>query len=200
MLNSVLYALLPDGFEVDWTGGPLIEHLRIRFDDGRDEKRISSLFGHGVVAFNLPYLFRTPPGVNLWVKGPANSPKDGISALEGIVETDWTTASFTMNWKLTRPRTVVRFEPGEPICMVVPQPRGFLAALTPKRMPLASAPDVHEGYERWSRDRDDFQSRIAAGEPEACRAGWQKDYFKGQDPGTERFAGHQTNLHLKPFE
>jgi len=45
---------------------------------------------------------RTPAGVNLWVKGPANMVKNGVQALEGMVETDWTAASLTMNWKLTR--------------------------------------------------------------------------------------------------
>jgi Family of unknown function (DUF6065) len=43
-------------------------------------------------------VFRTPPGCNLYVRGPANSPKDGIAALEGIIETDWSEATFTMNW------------------------------------------------------------------------------------------------------
>ncbi len=34
-----------------------------------------------------------------------------------MVETDWTAASFTMNWKLTRVGQIVRFERGEPICI-----------------------------------------------------------------------------------
>jgi Family of unknown function (DUF6065) len=46
-----------------------------------------SHFGYGILSWNLPLLFRTPPGYNLLVRGPANYPKDGVCPLEGIVET-----------------------------------------------------------------------------------------------------------------
>ena len=36
-------------------------------DSNREDTRISSHFGFGVVTFSLPCLFRTPRGVNLWV-------------------------------------------------------------------------------------------------------------------------------------
>ena len=39
------------------------------------------------------------------VQGPINRPKDGIAALPGIIETDWSPYSFTMNWMFTRPGT-----------------------------------------------------------------------------------------------
>jgi len=168
----------PTGFAVYWNGGPRVEDVLLRFDDQRDEKRISSLFGHGTVTFNMPYLFRTPENINLWVKGPTNSPKDGVHPLEGIVETDWTAASFTMNWKLTRPNHVVCFEVGEPICMVVPSPRGLLDSLLPLKQPLDSDAEVSQAYRRWSADRDEFHRRVAAGDKEAIERGWQKDYFQ----------------------
>jgi hypothetical protein len=34
-----------------------------------------------------------------------------ISPLDGIVETDWLEATFTMNWKLTRPNHTVALYP-----------------------------------------------------------------------------------------
>jgi hypothetical protein len=43
-------------------------------------------FGHGILTLHLPFLFRTPPGWNLLVRGPANRPKDGAAPLEGLVE------------------------------------------------------------------------------------------------------------------
>ena len=52
-------------------------------------------------------------------------------ALEGLVETDWAVATFTMNWKLTVPRRLIRFEPDDPICMLVPQRRGELESFEP---------------------------------------------------------------------
>ncbi|MEQ8786491.1 MAG: DUF6065 family protein [Pirellulaceae bacterium] len=190
----------PSSFAVRWNGGPRIEDTGLVFDQVPPDSRISSLFGHGVVTFNLPYLFRTPPGMNLWVKGPSNWPKDGVQALEGLVETDWTAASFTMNWKLTRPDHLVRFERGEPICMVVPYPRGLLESCRPQRLPLAENPQLKSAYQRWSHDRDIFHQRVAEGDEQAQRAGWQKDYFQGRDPGSDRFGSHQTKLGVRRFE
>jgi hypothetical protein len=189
----------PTGFTVYWNGGPRPEDVILTFDNDRPEKRISGLFGHGVVTFNMPYLFRTPENINLWVKGPTNSPKDGIHALEGIVETDWTAASFTMNWKLTRASHVVRFEAGEPICMVVPVPRGLIDSLQPEKQSLDSDPATAEAYRRWSADRDEFHRLIKSGDLPAIERGWQKDYFHGRDPGRERVDTHQTKLTVRPF-
>jgi hypothetical protein len=189
----------PASFCARWNGGPRREDTALVFDQVPPDKRISSLFGHGVITFNMPYLFRTPEGINLWVKGPTNWPKDGVQALEGLVETDWTAASFTMNWKLTRPGRMVRFERGEPICMIVPYPRGLLENCLPLRLPLAENPELKNAYERWSRDRDDFHRRVAEGDQETLHAGWQKDYFQGRDPGSDRFVGHQTKLGVKSF-
>ena len=84
-----------------------------------------SHFGQGIVTWTLPWLFRTSPGYNLLVRGPANSVKDGIAPLEGLVQTDWAVATATMNWKITRPDKWITFEAGEPVCMVVPQAREF---------------------------------------------------------------------------
>ena len=190
----------PSSFSARWNGGPALDDVTIVCDETPGDKRISSLFGHGAVTFNMPYLFRTPPEMNLWVKGPSNWPKDGAWPLEGIVETDWTAATFTMNWKLTRPGQLVRFERGEPICMVVPYPRNLLSELSPKRMPLAKNEELCREYENWSKERSGFQARVAEGDQEAKKRGWQKDYFQGRDPGKERFEEHQTKLAVAPFE
>ena len=91
-----------------------------------------SHFGDGILTWHLPMLFRTPAGYNLLVRGPANYPRDGVCALEGIVETDWASASFSMSWKLTRKLMPVRFEVDEPICMIVPQRRAELEEFAPE--------------------------------------------------------------------
>ena len=64
-----------------------------------------SAFGEGVLTFHINGLFRTPPGWNLWVGGSPNSPKDGIYPLTGVIETDWSPYTFTMNWRFTRRTT-----------------------------------------------------------------------------------------------
>jgi hypothetical protein len=108
---------------VTWDGGAAIGSLRIDHADGNAVPFVGSHFGSGILTWNIPYLFRTPPGFNLLVRGPANWPKDGIQALEGIVETDWADATFTMNWQMTRPHFTVIFEAGEPIADRAAAPR-----------------------------------------------------------------------------
>ena len=88
-----------------WTGDDAIAGLCVEYLDGSPPYPAISHFGYGVLTWTLPYLFRTSPGYNLLVRGPANWPKDGACPLEGVVETDWAVATFTMNWKLTRPIT-----------------------------------------------------------------------------------------------
>src|SRR6516162_5678937 len=62
------------GATVSWNGDQGIDGVAIKFDDspGAQHPMIWSTFGGGVVSFLIPYLFRTPPSVNLWVKGPTN--------------------------------------------------------------------------------------------------------------------------------
>lgn len=189
----------PCSFSVRWSGDPAIEGLTIVFDE-KPDPRISSLFGHGIITFNMPYLFRTPADTNLWVKGPTNWPKDAACPLEGMVETDWTNATFTMNWKLTRPDYLVRFERGEPICMIAPYPRNLLREISPIRTPLSNDKQSHDAYKRWSSDRDDFHAKIKSRDPDALKRGWQKDYFQGRDPGSEQAEGHLTKMSVRPFQ
>ena len=107
------------GFLAMWWGGESLDSIVIEPDPGTPAPAVSH-FGHGILTFHLPCLFRTEPGAELMVQGPINRPKDGIAALSGVIETDWSPYSFTMNWMITRPGTPVRFEKGEPYCHIFP--------------------------------------------------------------------------------
>ena len=206
----------PATFSVWWDGGPQIENLQVHFGSAPSspwsfsidsnvvaggkpvaDPRITSHFGSGVLTFSIPFIFRTPPGINLWVKGPTNYYKDGAHPLEGIVETDWLPATFTMNWKITRPHHSIRFERGEPICMVVPFPRGLCESLDPIRKPLADEPNLQREFQEWTASRAEFLKNLAKRDPETIKQGWQKDYNKGLTPLGERATEHQTRLHLR---
>lgn len=189
----------PTDFRVYWYGGPNPSDLEVRFD-GTVDPCVSSHFGSGVLTFSLPYLFRTPPGINLWVKGPANWVKDGIQPLEGVVESDWLVSTFTMNWKITRMCEWIRFEEGEPFCMLVPVPRGLVESLVPKRVPIVADPDTEKGYRAWEKSRAVFLKGLNTRDPEAVKLGWQKDYFRGVRPdGSAHFDDHQTHLSVREF-
>lgn len=120
--------------------------------------------------------------------------------MEGIVESDWTTASFTINWMLTRPDHLVHFERGEPICMIIPYPRGLLDELFPCKESLENNAELADSYRRWSADRDEFHRQMAAGNQEVLERGWQKDYFQGGEPGSHRVDEHQTELTVRPLQ
>ena len=188
----------PTGFSAYWYGGPGKEDVELRFDT--PDNRIVTHFGSGVITFTIPFLFRTPPGINLWVKGPANWIKDGVQALEGVVETDWLASTFTMNWKITRVCEWVRFEKGEPFCMLVPVPRGLVESLAPRLEPLTTNPLLREQYQKWEESRSGFLGGLTARDPGAVAQGWQKDYFQGKTPDGKSFDSHQTRLCVKPFE
>ena len=84
--------------------------------------------------------------------------------------------------------------------MVVPMPRGLIDSLLPHKQSLDSEPQVAQAYRRWSADRDEFHRLIAARDLKAMERGWQKDYFQGRDPGSERVQTHQTKLTVRAFE
>jgi hypothetical protein len=160
--------------------------------DKRDAEEFLPIshFGDGILTWPLPFLFRTPPGYNLLVRGPANYPKDGVCALEGIVETDWASATFTMNWKLTRKLMPVRFEVDEPICMIVPQRRAELEEFAPELRPIESDEDLQRKYEFFLRSRNAAKQieqigKVAAGE----HVEWQGDYPRGRHANGEEVYG-----------
>lgn len=183
-----------------WDGGPGADSVRIEHLDGPEPVAAVSHFGHGVLTWQIPYLFTTSHGVNLLLRGPANLPKDGITALEGIVETDWTAATATMNWKLTRPGLTVRFDIGEPVCMILPVGRGVLERVVPRIIDLVDAPDVHRRHQAWSASRAAFLADLPARATAPRTEQWQKDYFHGRDANESTARSeHQRKLRLRPF-
>lgn len=192
----------PCAFTATWIGQESGMDLRIA-PDRREAGQLLPLshFGNGILTWNLPFLFRTPAGYNLLVRGPANYPKDGVCPLEGIVETDWASASFSMSWKFTRKLMPVRFEVDEPICMIVPQRRSELEEFAPELRPIDSDEDLRRKHEFFLHSRNPEKqieqlARVAAGE----QVEWQGDYARGRHTGGE--AGtpdHQTRRHLRPF-
>ena len=192
----------PSAFTATWMGQANDIDVKIT-PDKRDTSQYLPLshFGNGILTWKLPLLFRTPPGYNLLVRGPANYPKDAVCPLEGIVETDWASASFSMSWKLTRKLMPVRFEVDEPICMIVPQRRAELEEFAPELRQIESDEDLQRKHEFFLGSRDAAKqieqlARVAAGE----QVEWQGDYTRGRH--TDGEAGtpdHQTRRHLRSF-
>jgi hypothetical protein len=113
------WMLNPTPFAVTWNGGNTAYDMRIDYAEEPESHYAASHFGFGVLTILVPYVFSTPSGWNVWLRGPSNFPKSGITALEGVVETDWHNATATMNWRM-EPNRTVRFEAGDPLCQIVP--------------------------------------------------------------------------------
>lgn len=177
-----------------WDGSSGTDAIRIK-SRGFTHCPAVSHFGHGIVTWKMPWLFRTPAGWNLIAKGPTNQAKDGIQALEGVIEADWAPMTFTMNWKFTRANKTVHFGPGDPICMILPQRRNELESFSPEIHDLSEDPELEEKYRVWGLGRDEFHYGLQHDDPAVVEAGWQKDYFRGRS-GPE---DHQTKRRLRAF-
>jgi hypothetical protein len=204
MANQSGWVMLnPVPFTVKWDGRDAQAALTFEYPEGTpDERQIAiSHFGYGIVTFRFQDMIQTSPGYNLMVRGPTNSPKDGVAALDGMVETDWSAAPFTMNWKLTRPGEV-RFEQDEPFCHIFPVRRGELERFAPESRRLETDPELAKRVEAWGAKRAMviLATRLnREGGDESWRRYWMDDYFKGRSPTGQSSPEHQTTLRLRPL-
>jgi hypothetical protein len=193
--------LSPCGFEARWRGGNLPEAVEIRLDArANPEHAPRAYFGSATMTFHTGGLFRTPPGWNMWVGGPPNEAKDGIAPLSGIVETDWSPYTFTMNWRFTRQDHWVRFEENEPIAFLFPVQRGAAESFDPVIRRMEDEPELFADYMKWSQSRDSFIHWAKETRPQVRSKQWQKLYYRGVDVhGNAGPDDHEAKLRLKPF-
>jgi Family of unknown function (DUF6065) len=195
--------LLPRGLTAKWNGGSGREAISISLDAPREGVSSSasaiSHFGSGILTFHVEAVFRTEPGWSLYVQGPANQPKHGISPLSGVIETDWAPYSFTMNWLFTAPGQV-RFEAGEAFCSLFPVPRTLIDDTEPVIHSIESDPDLAERHRQWAAGRSAFNADLKVQGSAAQTEKWQKAYYRGMHPdGQPTDAGHMVKLRPKPF-
>jgi hypothetical protein len=189
----------PVSFEAEWNGDDAPSGVRLE-SDADLFGFAAGHFGYGILTFRPGAIFRTPPGYNLAVSGPPNSPKDGIYALSAIVETDWMPYTFSMNWKFTRAGHRIRFDTGEPYCFICPVARNSAAEFEPVMRALTEDPEMEANYWRAShwREFSKHVKELKGVQLEEHR--FQKWYQRGQKPdGSPGAADHQTLVKVKPF-
>jgi hypothetical protein len=188
-------------FVAQWDGGNLLDSISIQAAEKASSSPLAiSHFGFGVLTFHINGLFRTEPGFDLFVTGPFNMPKDGIQPLTGIVETDWSPFTFTMNWRFTRKLTPVAFERDEPICMIYPVARGVIESVEPEFRSLDEDPKIRQSYLDWSARRSAFNAALSEESSDARREKWQKEYFRGYSTQLGTAPEHRTKIRAKPFK
>jgi hypothetical protein len=144
--------LCPTDVRVAWDGSPDPSGLRVEVDP-KWERSIRSHFGRGIVTFSPPWLFRTPAGWDLYVKGPSNRWKFNCVPLEGVVETWWLNYTFTLNWKVVEPGEVA-FARGESLGQLVPVPHATFDGAGATESPInAVEPEAAAELLRWRAER-----------------------------------------------
>ncbi len=145
--------LCPTDVRVTWNGSPDRSDLFVEVDN-RYASVIKSQFGSGIVTFSLPWLFRTSPGWDLYVKGPSNRWKTNCVPLEGLIETWWLNYTFTVNWKIVE-RGSVTFARGESLAQLMPVPHATFQDASAVEQPIARAePHAAEELLRWMAERN----------------------------------------------
>jgi Family of unknown function (DUF6065) len=176
--------LCPTDVRVVWNGSDAQSGLRVEVDP-QWAPGIKSQFGRGIVTFSLPWMFRTPPGWDLYAKGPSNRWKANASPLEGVIETWWLNYTFTLNWKLIEPGEV-HFAKGESLGQLFPVPHGTFQDATAIEAPLEEAdPEAARELLRWLEER-----RKVVSDPTPSH----RLYLKAED-----IEGHLTKVPVPPF-
>ncbi|MBU6457653.1 MAG: hypothetical protein KGQ48_08945 [Bradyrhizobium sp.] len=198
--NAHGWLILNDApFVAQWNGAESLDAIRIEAVETEGASLLaSSHFGNGVLTFHINGLFRTEPEYDLWVTGPTNMVKDGIQPLTGIVETDWSPFTFTMNWLFTRKNAPIAFERDEPMCMIFPLPRGLIERVEPEFQLMELVPEVEGVYRDWVSRRLKFNEELKIHGSAAQMEKWQKDYFSGRSVNAP--ASHRTKVKVKPFK
>ncbi len=203
ILNPVLSEFI-------WNGMTPPEQIFI-YQQPRTKYGPRSHFGSGVVTWDLPFLFRTPPGYGLMVTGPSNHDHANVTPLDGLIRTDWLPFPFTVNWRITVPGETIRFEQHEPIARVFPVALDMVDEMHLDLHDLADDPKLQQQFSDWSRQRQQsYQRRRQKTQQPTADANydrkeyWGRDYVKGvrKDDSAERrptvFAGKPVVDRRKP--
>ncbi len=189
----------PVGFTATWRGTNEPGGIEFRFDGAAAtwQNWINSQFGEGIITWNTPFLFRTrPEGSRLLICGPPNYFKPHAHPLTALIESDWISMSFTMNWKLMVADQPVRFELGEPLFQAIPLASDVCSDLegaSVSYQKLSDHQELHHAYIEWSQGRRRFHDQKSAGQVKP--ADWQKDYFQGRDAtGRQRASLHMQKI------
>ncbi len=212
--NSYGWEILnPRGFSATWDGRTIKDGVHITRDAPTDPGAVGHMgapsdayvrpmahFGSAVLTFELPMMFKTPPGWSLLVQPPVNRPKDGICGLTGVIETDWSPYTFTMNWMFTRADAAVRFDAEEPIAHIMPVRRSTLEKVEPEFRSIHEDDDRKTQNTLWRESRGAFLAGLDAKDAAAIAEKWQKAYYRGLRPdGASGAKDHQVKVRLRPF-
>lgn len=170
-------------FEFMWNGGDNPEDISISTfaDTALMLPNISSHFGSGILTVSIPYILKTPPGINLMTITPPNVVIPNITHMSGIIETDNLKYTFTFNLKIQIPNIPVRISAGTPIAAFMPIKRYF-----DDEFKLVNAETVLD-QEQISNYLTTYKDGLVARENTFIN----RFYFNGKDVYGNEFDDHQ---------
>jgi hypothetical protein len=186
--NSLGWELLcKHDLAIRWNGGDRVEDLEVVNLENSSSPGMcaSSWFSRGIVTFHSDYVFSLSDGYQLLVTGPLNRPKSGIAPLAGVVDTSRLPFTFTMNWMMTRPGTVI-FEKDEPFALILPINVEQAAGIVPEIRDIRENPLLEKQFQEYQVSRGNFNEKIKEG---GANGDWQKFYVRGTDAGGRAIAG-----------
>ena len=180
----------PTGFTAEWDGGEDLDSIKIEYD--QEDNFVASHFGHGILTISVDFLVTTNKSVSIFIQGPPNFFKDGISPLNGIVETDWLPFTFTFNYRFTRPGKV-RFEKEEPLFSFFPIQRGYVESFSTSYGSIEENNKLNKDYETYRKSREDYLTNNDGS--------FQKFYINTSIPNKDfDIEDHSTKIKIKNFK
>lgn len=166
----------PSDIQVIWEGGDQPQNTKII--SGRYTEH-GSVFadngtGNGIITFHINAIPRTSSDYNLWLMGGPNLVIPGASPLSGIVESDWTFASPTMNWKLTDPGRLVTFKKGDPVFFFIPIHKTYMEEFELQHADI----NEDEGILKRLNEHVEYRQKME----QTGEAVFGKKYMRGQNP------------------
>jgi hypothetical protein len=177
-------------FTVRWDGQ--VGQTNLQVNTAADAWPVS-WFGYGVFTILPRFFAQTSPDVNLLIKPVPNVYKRGVLPLEGLVETDWLKASFSLNFKVTEPDVDITYRVGEPLAQLVPVPRNFVEQFDAQ---IKTAGPVYDDFmaqaAQWiEKRRQDIQT--FSGKRDFS-------YMRGENNVGQPFPAHQKSIRTPPFK
>ncbi len=118
-------------FTAEWNGKESSEDLKFFFNEPLEDvnskyfTNVSSHFGSGIITISIPYVFRTPPGIDLLITAPPNYLLPGLRPMSAIIETDNLRSHFTFNFKVEIPECAISIKAGTPLAWIMPINKDF---------------------------------------------------------------------------
>jgi hypothetical protein len=184
----------PFSFEIFWNGENTIDSIsfniyndsEIRNFEKMSHVSLSSEFGHGIFTMHFPLILKTPPNVNLMTIAPPNYPLPGISPMSGVIESDNLSFTFTLNFKIDLPNTLIKIEKNYPLMGIIPIPRYYCDSF-----------ELVNAYDILNKDDVEEQRQIAREQADSRKRQNKYNektdgrYYKGIDIRNNKFKNHQ---------